>query len=82
MGHCAPMYVWRCVDGKSRIFSLRDSEGRRVSTIELKRKRSGYWALAQHRGVRNAKPGAAAKRVVEAWLEWRGSSESGMDRRG
>ena len=94
MMNCAPLYVWRCVEGKSRIFSLRDSGGRRVSTIELKRKRSGDWTLAQHRGVRNAKPGAAAKRVVEAWLggmnhrmkranaKWRGSSESGMDRRG
>ena len=69
MVHCVFRYESKCVAGKSRIFSLRDSQGRRVSTIELKRKRSGEWTLEQHRGVCNAKPGAAAKRVVEVWLD-------------
>ncbi len=68
MVHCVFSYEPKCVAGRSRIFSLRDSQGRRVSTIELKRKRSGEWALAQHRGVCNAKPHASANRAVEAWL--------------
>lgn len=68
MGHCVLLYGPRCVAGESRIFSLRDNKGRRVSTIELKRKCSGEWALERHKGKRDVRPGAAATRVVEAWL--------------
>lgn len=73
MMHCAPMYASQCAAGKSKIYSVRDGEGRRVSTVELKRVVSGEWKLEQHYGMRNAKPSVLAKRVVEAWRRgsWR-----------
>lgn len=74
MVHFVSSHEQEYVAGRLRIFSLRDSRGRRVSTIELKRKRSGGWALAEHRGVCDHEPRAEAKRAVEAWL-------GGMDHR-
>lgn len=56
MKHCVYGYLEMCREGYSRIFSLRDHDGDRLATIELRQWGKARWRLAQVRGVRNARP--------------------------
>lgn len=53
MGHCVGSYVPRCLEGTSRIFSVRRGENR-LATIELAFSPERGWFLAQCYGPRNA----------------------------
>lgn len=56
MAHCVYGYLNMCREDHSRIFSLRDHDGDRLATIELRRRGKDCWRLVQVRGVRNARP--------------------------
>lgn len=73
MSHCVAGYDGYCHYGRSRIFSVRNDRGQRVSTLELcrsnlrKRKRKQY-AINQNRGVRNAAVSSACQRAADQFL--------------
>ncbi|MHB8225391.1 PcfJ domain-containing protein [Acidithiobacillus sp.] len=80
MQHCVAGYDGDCYRGQSHIFSVRDAKGGRISTLELRPKRScrrqpgtrkGGWqyAIAQHRGVQNAAVSATCKTAAERFLK-------------
>ena len=80
MQHCVAGYDGDCHRGQSHIFSVRNAKGVRISTLELRPKRScrrqpgtrkGYWqyAIAQHRGVQNAAVSASCKTAAERFLK-------------
>jgi len=53
MQHCVVTYIEDCVDGHSRIFSVRRySNNQRVATVELSVS-SGLWVLRQLKGMHN-----------------------------
>ncbi len=67
LDHCVHLYDDMCRSGLSRIFSVRDSCGRALSTVEIRptRQRHGEvecW-VNQHKGVGNSAP---EKRCVDA----------------
>jgi hypothetical protein len=56
MRHCVGSYADACAQGHSRIFSLRDADGKRLATLEIKPEKSRgevSWPIAQLRGVCN-----------------------------
>ena len=68
--HCVHLYGDMCRSGLSRIFSVRDSCGRALSTAEIRplaRKSGGVecW-LYQHRGVRDGVPEKQCSDAIEA----------------
>ena len=80
MQHCVAGYDGDCYRGQSHIFSVRDAKSGRISTLELRPKRScrrqpgtrkGSWqyAIAQNRGVQNAAVSAACKTAAERFLK-------------
>ena len=80
MRHCVAGYDGDCHRGQSHIFSVRNAKGCRISTLELRPKRScrrqsgtqkGGWqyAIAQHRGVQNAAVSATCKTAAERFLK-------------
>ena len=75
MRHCVAGYDGDCHRGRSHIFSVRDAEGNRISTLELrpkqKTRKGKYWqyAIAQNRGVENAAVSAACKKASEEFLK-------------
>ncbi|MBU2827577.1 MAG: PcfJ domain-containing protein [Acidithiobacillus ferriphilus] len=80
MQHCVAGYDGDCHRGQSHIFSVRNAKGGRISTLELRPKRScrrqpgtrkGYWqyAIAQHRGFQNAAVSVTCKTAAERFLK-------------
>ena len=80
MQHCVAGYDRDCHRGQSHIFSVRNAKGCRISTLELRPKRSckqqhgtrkGYWqyVIAQNRGHQNAAVSAACKTAAERFLK-------------
>ncbi|MHB1882816.1 MAG: PcfJ domain-containing protein [Acidithiobacillus sp.] len=80
MQHCVAGYDGDCHRGQSHIFSVRNAKGGRISTLELRPKRScrrqpgtrkGSWqyGIAQHRGVQNAAVSATCKTAAERFLK-------------
>lgn len=81
MDHCVDQYDEDCRAGRSRLFSVRNRQGARVSTLELrpgrgsfvrvngvkKPKFSHYW-IAQHRGFRNAEVPEYCQKAAEQLL--------------
>ncbi|QFX95981.1 hypothetical protein DLNHIDIE_00127 [Acidithiobacillus thiooxidans ATCC 19377] len=81
MDHCVDQYDEDCRSGRSRLFSVRNHQGARVSTLELrpgrgsfvrvngekKPKFSHYW-IAQHRGFRNTKVSEPCQKAAEQFL--------------
>ncbi|TAL63595.1 MAG: hypothetical protein EPN79_15675 [Burkholderiaceae bacterium] len=73
LSHCVADYEGLCVTGSSRIFSVRDSSGRPLSTIELQQEHdihSGERRLMvrQHFGFKNRRPAIEAEKTLEAFL--------------
>lgn len=58
MRHCVGSYAKRCFLGASHIISLRDSEDRSLSTLELTTDKYNerYFKIVQHRGHENRTP--------------------------
>ena len=80
MQHCVAGYDGDCYRGQSHIFSVRDAKSGRISTLELRPKRScrrqpgtrkEYWqyVIAQNRGHQNAAVSAACKTAAERFLK-------------
>ena len=67
LDHCVHLYDDMCRSGLSRIFSVRDHQGRALSTAEIRPIRQRYGEVEcwvnQHKGVRN---GAPEKRCSDA----------------
>ncbi len=71
LGHCVAGYARDCVDGASRVASLRgalpDGGWRRLSTVEFGFER-GHVVLRQHAGQGNTEPGQRERDFVLAYL--------------
>lgn len=68
MKHCIGGYAQLCEEKGSRIFSLRDADGRRLSTFQIHYLK-GAWHVLQHRAKTNCAPPAALVRVAAAFVE-------------
>ena len=74
MRHCVAGYDRDCHRGQSHIFSVRDAEGRRISTLELRsslksRKKPQRYVIAQNRGVENAPVSADCQKAAKRFLD-------------
>ena len=74
MQHCVAGYDEDCYRGRSHIFSVRDTQGTRVSTLELRpkqktRKGATQYAIVQNRGIQNAVVSPACKKAAEQFLK-------------
>ncbi len=71
LSHCVGAYDRSCLDGTSRIASIRrsrpDGGYERLSTVEFVRT-EGTLGVRQHRGLRNAPPPAEAEGLLSAYL--------------
>jgi len=68
MHHCVWTYDDKCARGLSRIFSIRDEQGQRVSTLELVRTHEkGRWQVAQNRGEGNAAVSPECQEAAKAF---------------
>lgn len=60
MGHCVGSYAIHCLSGDAIIFSVRDRDGRRCSTMQVSisqdKKGDVKVSIAQHKGKNNAEP--------------------------
>ncbi len=63
LSHCVGGYAPQCLDGTSRILSLRSADGRRLSTAEVDL-RFGQVGIIQHRGRSNSAPPDAASAAL------------------
>jgi len=73
MEHCIITYEKRCVEGLSRVFSIREREHTRA-TFELAL-RYDRWELIQVRGLRNSRPHPACKVIaVETLVRYRAAA--------
>lgn len=72
MEHCVGMYDFKCASGKSHIFSVRNADGERISTLEIGvglTKRSGRkFFILQNLGFRNRQPPISCRRAAKAFL--------------
>ena len=80
MNHCVWSYQEKCVQGRSRLFSIR-KDGEAAATLEIEF-RGGRWQNAQLRGSGNAHPEpgmqTAAERVVDLYQKaWEGNRDRG-----
>ena len=74
MRHCVGSYSSHCVNGPSRIVSIRQGE-RRMGTLQLNSPRASRegvlpvakheWQIAQHKAACNAEPSALAKKAAK-----------------
>lgn len=76
MKHCVGGYSGKCVEGISRIFSIRNpGTGKRLATLELVRQRgkdkapTGEWRIAQVRGPCNAAVEEEVKKAANDVLD-------------
>lgn len=71
MHHCVGSYSENCLEGNSRIFSIRDKENNKIATLELRfttyfsGKTQHGWVVNQCRGVCNGDVSAELKTVAE-----------------
>jgi len=71
MHHCVWTYDDKCARGLSRIFSVRDEQGQRISTLELARSHeNGRWQIAQNRGEGNASVSSECHNAAKAFHRW------------
>lgn len=56
LGHCVAGYANRCYQGNAHIVSLRDKEGRSLSTLEIVQSGGTHWRIVQHRAYANSMP--------------------------
>ena len=74
MQHCVGGYDLSCSSGQSHIFSVRDENGNRISTLELskvytrRRKTTLKYVVRQNRGFQNNQVSNACGRAVNAFL--------------
>ena len=73
MRHCVRSYVAACVQGRSRIFSIR-KDGAHVATLEICQTGRGSWKVEQLRGLFNrlvSEPEvlALAKRIAQGYAQ-------------
>lgn len=65
MGHCVGSYAIHCLSGDAVIFSVRDRDGRRCSTMQVSisqdKKGDVKASFAQHKGKSNAEPSRECK---------------------
>lgn len=65
MGHCVGSYAIHCLSGDAVIFSVRDRDGRRCSTMQITisqdKKGDVKASFAQHKGKSNAEPSRECK---------------------
>lgn len=70
--HCVGDYVYACVGGESRIFSVRNAAGEPCSTFEvyclLEENKPRTLGVAQHCSYKNHAPATACKKALEAFL--------------
>lgn len=66
MSHCVGGYVARCRAGRSHIFSIRDLDGKRLSTLQLDQE-PGWVVNVQNRAFGNKPPDERAAEAAE-WL--------------
>lgn len=66
MKHCIGSYAQLCEEKGSRIFSVRDAEGRRISTVQVHFLK-GAWHVLQQRGKANTNAPAFAQRAATAF---------------
>jgi hypothetical protein len=78
LGHCVDCYAYYCVRDDKHVLSIRDPDGRNVSTAEIDESRlSQYYdncadysferSVVQHRGVDNTEPPREAKAALQEW---------------
>lgn len=72
--HCVGTYVNKCILGESHIVSVRDKQGKRLSTaeIELVEEYDGTIIpmLVQHQGLSNQQPVPEAQHALDEGLRW------------
>lgn len=72
MEHCVAGYDLKCADGQSHIFSVRNANGERVSTLEIgytsKSKRK--FIMLQNRGIRNCEPPKPCCKAAKKFLNY------------
>ena len=68
MHHCVWTYDVKCARGLSRIFSIRDEQGQRISTLEMVPYGKHRWKIAQNRGHSNASVSPECERAAEAFM--------------
>jgi hypothetical protein len=70
MGNCVAGYVEQCMKGTSQIWSVRLTDGTRLSTLETRIRKSPngrrILEIQQHKGVRNGVPPGMAWQAVRA----------------
>jgi hypothetical protein len=64
MHHCVGSYAQNCMDGESRIFSIRDMKDKKIATLELRYHRE-KWAVGQCRSSCNKKVSKEVESVAE-----------------
>ena len=73
MQNCVKGYGARCLQGKCQIWSIRNSLGKRYSTVEtilvLVTSRAYNLKIVQHKGIDNCKPEAKIIQQVNAFFE-------------
>lgn len=68
MHHCVGSYAGRCKDGDSRVFSIRDMNGKASATLELI-SHNERWAFGQLRSHCNSNPTEACVKAGEKFLK-------------
>jgi hypothetical protein len=54
--HCVTTYESGCFEGRRHIVSLRDNQGKSLSTLEIIKKGADDWQIVQHRAKHNCLP--------------------------
>jgi hypothetical protein len=68
MGHCISSYSHECLEGNKHVVSIRDPQGNRLSTAEL---RIGLYdvSIAQHVGPKNSTASAEATHALQWYVD-------------
>lgn len=81
MQHCIGGYAEDCASGDSLVFSVRDADGNRLSTLELHLTDGGRQLVGgQHRSVGNVAPSSACDIAMAALLRCLSRDEYASDR--
>jgi hypothetical protein len=82
LSHCVASYVNDCLLHGSHIVSLRDANGRSLSTAELRwinDEGEERWHCGQHLGLKNGPPPDHAAQAFEKWFDDLNSGHLGAD---
>lgn len=69
MGHCVATYVRGASTGNCHIYSVKDENGSRLSTIDLRLGPDGDFRIVQHEGLNHGEPPSAARLASTYWLD-------------